>query len=68
MRRRKQVHRVAAQPVVEVTLSRESLRHLAYLAQFGIYGGTAGEVAARFIDAALQEFMSPPVLSPAGDR
>jgi|GEM_PF-2850825 len=46
--------------LVTVTLSEESVRLLDELAERGIYGKNKAEVAARFIDRALQEFAETP--------
>jgi hypothetical protein len=43
-----------------LTLSAESTRMLESLSELGIYGATKEEVAARFIDARLQELVEPP--------
>lgn len=45
---------------ITVTLSHESVRMLERLAELGIYGELKEEVAARFIDARLQELLEPP--------
>ncbi len=48
---------------VRVTLSRQSIQLLDTLAKKGIYGRNRAEVAGRFIDRALQEFVDPPRLA-----
>ena len=45
---------------VRVTLSNESLFVLEQLASQGVYGRNPAEVAGRFIDRALQEFIEQP--------
>lgn len=47
---------------VRITLSAESVRLLDELAEKGIYGRNRAEVAARFVDQALQEFVEKPTL------
>jgi hypothetical protein len=47
---------------VRVTLSSESVRLLDELALKGIYGRNRAEVAARFVDQALQAFVDRPTL------
>jgi hypothetical protein len=55
---------------VRITLSSESVRLLDELAEKGIYGRNRAEVAARFVDQALQGFVEQPKLrlkrGPAG--
>ena len=51
-----------ASDTVRITLSLESLRLLDELADRGIYGTDRAEVAARFIDQALQSFVEQPKL------
>lgn len=45
-----------------IPVSPQSLGMLRKLAEFGIYGRTPEEVAARFIDEGLQKFLVAPVL------
>lgn len=45
---------------LRITLSTQSISYLEKLAQEGIYGRNAAEVAARFIDSALQNLVGPP--------
>jgi hypothetical protein len=47
---------------VRITLSTESARLLDELALKGIYGRNRAEVAARFVDQALQNFVDRPTL------
>ena len=47
---------------VTITLSTESLRLLSELASRGIYGRNEAEVAGRFVDRALTEFVTRPTL------
>jgi hypothetical protein len=47
---------------VRITLSTESARLLDELAVKGIYGRNRAEVAARFVDQKLQEFVDRPTL------
>jgi hypothetical protein len=46
--------------VVSVTLSEQSAKLLEQLAARGIYGKNGAEVAARFIDKALEQFVDAP--------
>jgi hypothetical protein len=48
---------------LEVTLSVQSKRLLLELSERGIYGRNAAEVAARFIETALEKFVETPRLS-----
>lgn len=48
---------------VRITISSESKRLLDELAAKGIYGRNPAEVAARFVDQALQQFVDRPTLS-----
>jgi len=48
---------------VRITVSSESARLLDELAEKGIYGRNRAEVAARFVDRALEEFVMRPQLS-----
>jgi hypothetical protein len=50
---------------VRVTLSQQSKDLLEELARRGIYGRNEAEVAGRFIDNALQEFVETPKLKPS---
>lgn len=47
---------------VRITLSSESVRLLDELAEKGIYGRNRAEVAARFVDKALEGFVERPSL------
>lgn len=47
---------------ITITISDESGRLLDRLAQNGIYGRNAAEVAGRFVDRALEEFIERPKL------
>jgi len=47
---------------VRITLSAESVRLLDELAVKGIYGRNRAEVAGRFVDQKLQEFVERPTL------
>lgn len=49
--------------VIRVTVSTQSAELLEQLAAKGIYGRNAAEVAGRFIDKALQDFVEAPRLS-----
>jgi hypothetical protein len=51
-----------------ITLSVESIRLLSELAAKGIYGRNKAEVAARFIDKALEEFVERPKLKLRSSR
>jgi hypothetical protein len=51
-----------------ITLSVESIRLLVELAGKGIYGRNKAEVAARFIDKALEEFVERPKLKLRSSR
>ncbi len=53
----------ASSEQVRVTLSGASVRMLDDLAAMGIYGRNRAEVAGRFIDRALQDFVDTPKLS-----
>lgn len=48
--------------VVRITLSERSVKLLDDLAERGIYGRNSAEVAARFVDRALQDFVDKPRL------
>ena len=48
----------------EVTLAKQSVELIEQLARRGIYGRTPAEVGGRFIEQALQQFVSPPKLAP----
>ena len=52
----------AESSVLRVTVSRQSAGLLEQLAKAGLYGRNAAEVAGRFIDRALQEFVDRPRL------
>lgn len=58
---------VAESAVLRITVSRQSAALLEQLAQTGLYGRNAAEVAARFIDTALQGFVEKPRLSVNAD-
>ncbi len=47
---------------IRVTLSAQSIGLLDSLAKLGIYGRNAAEVASRFVDERLREFITKPVL------
>jgi len=47
---------------LRVTLSDQSIRLLIEIAEKGVYGRNPSEVAGRFIDKALQEFIDTPRL------
>jgi len=47
---------------IRVTLSRQSVALLDELARKGIYGRNRADVAARFVDEALQKLVEIPVL------
>jgi len=51
-----------------ITVSSESVGLLAELAKRGIYGRTIAEVAGRFVDRALQEFVERPKLTLRSSR
>ncbi len=53
---------------ITVTVSDQSIRLLDEIAGRGIYGKNKAEVAARFIDKALQEFVDPPRLKLDRDK
>ncbi|MGH9430739.1 MAG: hypothetical protein ACRD3T_04290 [Terriglobia bacterium] len=57
---------------IRVTVSVQSEQLLEQLAQKGIYGRNSAEVAGRFVDTALQQFIEQPKLSlesePGGNR
>ena len=48
---------------LRVTVSVQSRRLLEQLAERGIYGRNSAEVAARFVDDALKEFVDKPKLT-----
>jgi len=54
---------VVGSETITVTVSEQSKRLLEQLAQRGIYGRNPADVAGRFVDAALQQFIEPPKLS-----
>ena len=45
---------------IRITVSEQSARVLAQIAALGIYGRNQSEVAARFVDKALQDFVEMP--------
>ncbi len=49
--------------VVKITVSEQSAALLEEIARRGIYGRNVGEVAGRFVDAALQGFVETPRLT-----
>ena len=49
-----------ASETLRVTLSEESVRLLSSLAEKGIYGRNPADVAGRFIDESLRQFVAPP--------
>ena len=53
---------VSGSTVVSVTVSVQSAKLLEHLAAKGIYGKNGAEVAARFIDKALEQFVETPKL------
>jgi hypothetical protein len=53
---------------VRITLSSESIRMLDELAVRGIYGRNRAEVAARFVDQKLQDFVDQPTLKLRSSR
>ena len=53
---------VTGSETVRVTVSNQSVRLLDELASRGVYGRNRAEVAARFIDEALQKFIDTPRL------
>jgi hypothetical protein len=54
---------LAGSSPLRVTVSVQSRRLLEQLAERGIYGRNSAEVAARFIDNALKEFVEKPTLT-----
>jgi hypothetical protein len=48
---------------VRITVSRQSAELLNQIATMGIYGRNDAEVAARFVDKALQEFVQAPQIT-----
>jgi hypothetical protein len=48
---------------VKITVSRQSADLLANIATMGIYGRNQSDVAARFVDEALQKFIEVPKLT-----
>jgi hypothetical protein len=44
----------------KLSLSEQAVKVLEQLAQHGIYGATPEEVAERFVDRAIQRFVTPP--------
>jgi len=57
----------APSKTLRITLSRQSVECLEQLAGRGVYGRNAAEVAGRFVDRALQEFLDLPKLKISGD-
>jgi hypothetical protein len=55
-------HNSASSQTVRVTLSAQSIRLLDQLATRGIWGRNRAEVAARFVDEALQKLVEQPRL------
>jgi hypothetical protein len=54
---------------VTITLSRQSVEALNQIAARGIFGRNAPEVAARFVDRALQDLVQfPPILLKTDER
>jgi hypothetical protein len=49
---------------MDLPLSAASVRLLGKLSDYGIYGATVEEVAARFIDEGLAKYCEPPKLEP----
>ena len=54
----------AESDLVHVTLSLQSIDLLKQIADLGRFGRSEAEVAARFIDQALEKFAEPPKLKP----
>jgi hypothetical protein len=54
---------IAGSRPLRVTVSAQSMRLLEQLAERGIYGRNSAEVAARFIDDALKQFVEKPKLT-----
>ena len=54
---------IAESSTIRISLSTQSVALLAQLAEMGIYGRNAAEVAARFVDQALQNFVETPQLT-----
>ena len=59
---------VTESATVRITLSSESVTLLDQLSERGIYGRNRAEVAARFVDQALQAFVDRPILKLATVR
>jgi hypothetical protein len=53
---------------ITITISEQSGKLLDRLAQMGIYGRNPADVAGRFVDKALQEFVEKPRLRVEGKR
>jgi hypothetical protein len=53
---------------VRITVSRQSAQLLERVAQLGIYGKNPAEVAARFVDAALEKFLTVPKFNADGGQ
>jgi hypothetical protein len=54
----------AASDIVYVSLSKQSIDLLHQLAALGRFGRSEAEVAARFVDQALEKFAETPKLTP----
>ena len=52
---------------LRITVSRQSAEQLDRIAGMGVYGRNAPEVAARFVDKALEAFVTPPQFAVAKD-
>jgi hypothetical protein len=59
---------LADSTTMRITMSVQSEKLLEQLGKRGIYGRNAAEVAARFIDQALQHYVEQPSLSVPGVR
>lgn len=59
---------VVSEGMIAVPISAQTAELLQELAALGIYGKTDYEVAARFIDQALERFVAAPVLRPRRRR
>jgi hypothetical protein len=51
---------------VKITVSKQSADLLSRIATMGIYGRNQSDVAARFVDKALESFVDPPRLNLGG--
>jgi hypothetical protein len=58
----------ASSETITVTISEQSEQLLEELARRGVYGRNPAEVAGRFIDQALQQFIDRPALKPVIKR